>query len=53
MEMLTRSGVLLEDAGQTYLAENDSEGGEAGTLARYGFCRRRRTDRIAFGPLAG
>jgi hypothetical protein len=32
MKMLTRRGVLVEDMGQTYLAEPDDDGEEARTL---------------------
>jgi hypothetical protein len=32
MKMLTRRGVLVEDMGQTYLAEADDNGEEARTL---------------------
>jgi hypothetical protein len=32
MKMLTRRGVLVEDMGQTYLAEPDADGQEARTL---------------------
>ncbi|MGQ5490876.1 hypothetical protein ACUH78_18720, partial [Thauera sp. ZXT1-4] len=32
MKMLTRRGVLVEDMGQTYLAEPDADGEEARTL---------------------
>jgi hypothetical protein len=32
MKMLTRRGVLLEEMGQTYLAEPDADGDEARTL---------------------
>jgi hypothetical protein len=32
MKLLTRRGVLLEDDGQSYLAESDTDGEEARTL---------------------
>jgi len=32
MKMLTRRGVLIEEMGQTYLAEPDADGDEARTL---------------------
>jgi hypothetical protein len=38
MKMLTRRGVLVEDMGQTYLAEPDADGEEA---RRCGRCRLR------------
>jgi hypothetical protein len=51
MRLLTRRGVLVEDMGQTYLAEPDADGEEARTLrplqaAAITYC-------IAFGPRAG
>jgi hypothetical protein len=38
MKMLTRQGVLIEDMGQTYLAEPDADGDE---VRRLGRCRLR------------
>jgi hypothetical protein len=51
MKMLTRRGVLIEEMGQTWLAEPDADGDEARTLrplqvAAITYC-------IAFGPRAG
>ena len=51
MKLLARRGVLVEDMGQTYLAEPDADGEEARTL-------RLLQDaavayRIASGPCAG
>jgi Putative transposase len=34
MKLLTRQGVLVEEQGETYLAGNDSDSHEAGTLGR-------------------
>ena len=50
MKMLTRRGVLVEDMGQTYLAEPDTDGDEARTLRPL---HAAVTYRIAFGPRAG
>jgi hypothetical protein len=51
MKMLTRGGVLVEDMGQTYLAEPDADGEEARTLRPLQAAAV--TYRIAFGPRAG
>ncbi|MGK2900324.1 MAG: transposase zinc-binding domain-containing protein, partial [Burkholderiaceae bacterium] len=51
MKMLTRRGVLVEEMGQTYLAEPDAEGDEARTLRPLQAAAV--TYRIAFGPRAG
>ena len=51
MKMLTRRGVLVEDMGQTYLAEPDADGEEARTLRPLQAAAV--TYRIAFGPRAG
>lgn len=50
MNMLTRRGVLVEDMGQTYLAEPDADGEEARTLRPLQAAAI--TCRIAFGPRA-
>jgi hypothetical protein len=51
MKMLTRRGVLLEEQGQTYMADNDSDSDEACALGllQAAAC----TYRIAFVPHAG
>ena len=51
MQMLTRRGVLVEDTGQTYLAESDADSDEARTLRPLQAAAI--TYRIAFGPRAG
>ena len=51
MKLLTRHGVLVEDTGQTYLAEPDADGDEARTLRPLQAAPV--TYRIAFGPRAG
>ncbi len=51
MKMLTLRGVLVEDMGQTYLAEPDADGEEARTLRPLQAAAI--TYRIAFGPRAG
>jgi hypothetical protein len=51
MKMLTRRGVLVEDTGQTYLAEPDGDGEQARTLRPLQAAAV--TYRIAFGPRAG
>ncbi|MFM8766626.1 MAG: transposase zinc-binding domain-containing protein, partial [Rubrivivax sp.] len=51
MKMLTRRGVLVEDMGQTYLAEPDADGEESRTLRPLQAAAI--TYRIAFGPRAG
>jgi hypothetical protein len=51
MKMLTRRGVLVEEMGQTYLAEPDADGDEARTLRPLQAAAI--TYRIAFGPRAG
>ncbi len=51
MKMLTRRGVLVEDMGQTYLAEPDADGEEARTLRPLQAAAI--TYRIAFGARAG
>jgi hypothetical protein len=51
MKMLTRRGVLVEDMGQTYLAEPDADGEEVRTLRPLQAAAI--TYRIAFGPRAG
>jgi hypothetical protein len=51
MKLLTRRGVLVEDMGQTYLAEPDDDGEEARTLRPLQAAAI--TYRIAFGPRAG
>jgi Putative transposase len=50
MKLLTRRGVLVEDMGQTYLAEPDADGEEARTLRPLQAAAS--TYRIAFGPRA-
>jgi len=51
MKMLTRRGVLVEEDGSTYMADNDGDSGEARVLRplHAAAC----TCRIAFGPRAG
>jgi hypothetical protein len=51
MKMLTHRGVLIEDMGQTYLAEPDDNGEEARTLRPLQAAAI--TYRIAFGPRVG
>ena len=51
MKMLTRQGVLVEDLGQTWLAEPGADGEEARTL--WPLQAAAITYRIAFGPHAG
>lgn len=51
MKTLTRRGVLVEDIGQTYLAEPDADGEETRTLRPLQAAAI--TYRIAFGPRAG
>ncbi len=51
MKMLTRRGVLVEEMGQTWLAEPDADGNEARTLRPLQLAAI--TYRIAFGPRAG
>jgi hypothetical protein len=51
MKMLTRRGLLVEEMGQTYLAEPDAHGEEARTLRPLQAAAV--TYRIAFGPRAG
>ncbi len=51
MNLLTRRGVLVEDMGQTYLAQPDADGEEARTLRPLQAAAI--TYRIAFGPRAG
>jgi uncharacterized protein (DUF983 family) len=51
MKMLTRRGVLVEDMGQTYLAEPDADGEDARTLRPLQAAAI--TYRIALGPRAG
>jgi hypothetical protein len=51
MKLLTRRGVLVEEMGQTYLAEPDADGDEARTLRPLRAAAI--TYRIAFGPSAG
>jgi hypothetical protein len=51
MKMLTRHGVLVEDMGQTYVAETDADGDEARTLRPLQAAAV--SYRIAFGPRAG
>jgi len=51
MTLLTRRGVLVEDMGQTWLAEPQAEGEEARTLRPLQAAAV--TYRIAFGPRAG
>ena len=51
MKMLTRRGVLVEDMGQTYLAELDADAEEARTLRPLQAAAI--TYRVAFGPRAG
>jgi hypothetical protein len=52
MKMLTRRGVLVEDTGQTYLAEPDGDGEEEARTLRP-LQAAAVTYRIAFGPRAG
>jgi hypothetical protein len=51
MKLLTRRGVLVEEQGQTYMADSDADSDEARTLRplQAAAC----TYRIAFGPRAG
>ena len=49
--MLTRCGVLIEEMGQTYLAEPDADSEEARTLRPLQAAAA--TYRIAFGSRAG
>jgi len=51
MKLLTRRGVLIEEQGQTYMADNDGDSDEACALRplQAAAC----TYRIAFGPRAG
>ena len=51
MKLLTRRGVLVEEEGSTYLADNDGDSDEARVLRplQAAAC----TYRIAFGPRAG
>ena len=51
MKLLTRRGVLVEEEGSTYKADNDGDSDEARTLRtlKAAAC----TSRIAFGPRAG
>ena len=51
MKLLTRRGVLVEEEGSTYLADNDGDSDEARALRplQAAAC----TYRIAFGPRAG
>ena len=51
MKLLTRRGVLVEEEGSTYIADNDGDSDEARTLRplQAAAC----THRIAFGPRAG
>lgn len=51
MKMLTRRGVLVEEMGQTWLAEPDTDGEEARTVRPLQAAAI--TYRIAFGPRAG
>ncbi len=51
MKMLTRRGVLIEEMGQTWLAEPQTDGDEARTLRALQAAAI--TYRIAFGPRAG
>jgi len=51
MKMLTRRGVLVEDMGQTYLAEPDANGEEASTLRP--LLAAAVTYGIAFGSRSG
>ena len=51
MKMLTRHGVLIEEMGQTYLADPNADGDEARTLRALQAAAI--TYRIAFGPRAG
>ena len=51
MKMLTRHGVLVEDLGQTWLAEAGADGEEARTL--WPLQAAAIPYRIAFGPRAG
>jgi Putative transposase len=51
MKLLTRRGVLVEEMGQTYLAEPDADADEARTLRPLQVAAV--TYRIAFGPRAG
>ena len=51
MKLLTRRGVLIEEMGQTYLAEPDAHSQEARTLRPLQAAAV--TYRIAFGPRAG
>ena len=51
MKILMRRGVLIEEMGQTYMAEPDADGDEARTL--WPLQAAAVTYRIAFGPRAG
>ena len=50
MKLLTRKGVLVEEQGQTYMADDDSDSDEARTLRPL---QAACTYRIAVGPRAG
>jgi len=51
MKMITRRGVLIEEMGQTYLAEHDADGDEVSTMRPLQAAAV--TYRIVFGPRAG
>jgi len=51
MKLFTRQGVLEQDLGETWLAELETDGGEARTLRLLQAAAL--TYRIAFGPRAG
>ena len=51
MKLLTRRGVLVEEEGSTYVADNDGDSDEARTLRP--LLAAACTYRIAFGPRAG
>ncbi len=53
MKLLTRRGVLVEEQGQTYLADNESDSDEARVLRPLQASASACTYRIAFGPRAG
>ena len=50
MKLLTRWGVLIEEQGQTYMGDNDSDSDEARVL---GPLQAAASYRVAFGPRAG
>jgi hypothetical protein len=51
LKLLTRRGALVEEQGQTYMADNDADSNDARTLRPLQAVAC--TYRIAFGPRAG